>query len=165
MTDEGRELQPRDFGIGRLFWHIREAVVVGDADTGRIVLWNAAAEALFGYAAAEAVGQTLDLIIPENLRGRHWEGFRTVMATGVTRYGARELLSVPAVRKDGTRVSVEFSIALVRDDAGGITGVAAVMRDVTVRWQQDRELRLRLAELEAGARSAAAPGGEGSSAV
>jgi PAS domain S-box-containing protein len=93
------------------------------------------------------MGQSLDLIIPERQRGRHWEGYEKVMQTGVSRYGV-DLLSVPAVRKDGSRLSLEFSIVLVRDEAGQPTGVAAIMRDVTVRWQQERELKARLAALE-----------------
>lgn len=112
-----------------------------------IRLWNAGAEAMFGYSTAEAIGQSLDLIVPERQRGRHWEGYHKVMATGVTRYG-KELLAVPAVRKDGTRISLEFTIVLLRDDAGQPMGTAALMRDVTARWQQERTLRERLAALE-----------------
>jgi PAS domain S-box-containing protein len=123
-----------------------EAVIFAGRD-GRIVLWNHSAERIFGWTAADAIGQTLDLIIPEKLRGRHWDGWKHVMETGVTRY-TTDLLAVPAVRKDGTRISLEFSVALIRDETGGVAGVAAVMRDVTERWQRDRELRARLAELE-----------------
>ncbi len=123
-----------------------DAIIFADRE-GTIRLWNAGAEAIFGYRADEVVGQTLDLIIPEKQRARHWEGYRTVMATGVTRYG-RELLRVPALRKDRTRISVEFSILLPRDAAGEILGAAAILRDVTERWEQDRALRQRLAALE-----------------
>jgi len=94
------------------------------------------------------VGRTLDLIIPERLRARHWEGYRKVMATGVTRYG-RELLKVPGIRKDGTRVSLEFSIVLLRDETGTLLGPAAIIRDVTARWQEEKALKDRLAALEA----------------
>jgi PAS domain S-box-containing protein len=128
-----------------------EAVIFADRD-GIIRLWNAGAEAMFGYSAKEAVGQNLDLIIPERQRGRHWEGYHKVMATGVTRYG-KELLAVPAIRKDGTRISLEFSVTLVPDEAGQLLGVAALMRDVTVRWQQERALKERFAALEAEKRS------------
>jgi PAS domain S-box-containing protein len=124
-----------------------EAIIFADRD-GIIRLWNNGAEAMFGYSAQEALGQNLDLIIPERQRGRHWEGYHKVMATGVTRYG-KELLAVPAVRKDGTRISLEFSIVLLRDEAGQPLGVAAIMRDVTTRWQQDRALKERLTALEA----------------
>jgi PAS domain S-box-containing protein len=124
-----------------------DAVIFADRE-GKIRLWNAGAEAMFGYTAEEAIGQSLDLIIPENLRARHWEGYDRVMDTGSTRYGAGELLAVPAVRKDGQRISLEFSIALLRD-ADHVRGAAAVLRDVTARWQEQRELRRRLQELEA----------------
>src|SRR5262245_56764942 len=123
-----------------------EAIIFADRD-GIIRLWNAGAEAMFGDSATEAIGQNLDLIIPERQRGRHWEGYQKVMATGVTRYG-KELLAVPAVRKDGTRISLEFTIVLLRDEAGQTMGTAALIRDVTARWQQERALKERLATLE-----------------
>jgi len=129
------------------------AIVFADRD-GVIRLWNPGAEAMFGYRAEEALGQTLDLIVPERQRGRHWEGYRKVMATGVTKYG-RELLAVPAVTKDGKRISIEFSIALLHAPTGELLGAAAVMQDVTARWQQQKELKERLVALErVGARSA-----------
>ena len=124
-----------------------EAIIFADRD-GTIRLWNAGAEAMFGYTRDETVGRGLDLIIPEEQRARHWEGYRSVMATGKTRYG-RELLKVPAMRKDGTRISLEFSILLLRDEAGAVLGAAAIMRDVTERWRQEKALRERLAALEA----------------
>jgi PAS domain S-box-containing protein len=93
------------------------------------------------------MGQSMDIIIPERLRGRHWEGWEKVMETGVTRYG-KETLAVPAVRKDGSPLSIEFTIQLVRDDAGAILGAAAIIRDVTARWNRDRDLRRKLKELE-----------------
>lgn len=123
-----------------------EGMIFADCD-GLIRLWNSGAESLFGYRAAEAIGQTLDLIIPEKLRGRHWEGYHKVMETGVTRYG-KELLAVPALRKDGTRISLEFSIVLVQDEAGQPLGTAAIIRDVTARWQQEKAAKERLAVLE-----------------
>jgi PAS domain S-box-containing protein len=123
-----------------------DAIVFADRE-GLIRLWNRGAAEMFGYAAEEALGQPLDLVIPENLRARHGEGYRRVMATGETKYG-KELLAVPGLRKDGGRISLEFTIALIRDEAGGILGTAAIMRDVTARFQRDKELRKRLAELE-----------------
>jgi PAS domain S-box-containing protein len=123
-----------------------DAVIFADRD-GTIRLWNAGAEAMFGYHADEAVGRGLEFIIPEKLRARHDEGYRRVMATGATRYG-RELLKVPAVRKDGSRISLEFSIQLVRDPAGSVLGAAAILRDATERWRQDQALRDRVAALE-----------------
>jgi len=125
----------------------QEAIIFADRD-GKIRLWNAGAEALFGYQAEEAMGHGLDLIIPERLRGRHWEGYHKVIGTGVTRYG-KELLAVPAVRKDGTRISLEFSVVLLRDEAGEPLGIAALIRDVTARWQEEKALKERLAALEA----------------
>jgi PAS domain S-box-containing protein len=124
-----------------------DSIIFSDRE-GTIRLWNAGAEAVFGWRADEAVGRSLDLIVPEKQRGRHWEGYRAVMATGVTRYGRGELLKVPAIRKDGRRISVEFSILLPRDAAGEVLGAAAILRDVTERWEQDRALRQRLAALE-----------------
>jgi PAS domain S-box-containing protein len=123
-----------------------DAVIVANRD-GMITLWNGGAERIFGFSAAEAVGQSLDLIVPERLRQRHWEGYRRVMETGRTRYGT-EVLAVPAVRKDGERLSIEFTVALLWSADGALTGIAAIVRDVTARWQRERELRQRLAALE-----------------
>jgi PAS domain S-box-containing protein len=123
-----------------------DAILFCDRE-GKIRLWNAGAEATFGWSAGEAIGRSMDLIIPERLRGRHWEGWDKTMATGVTRYG-RDLLAVPAVRKDGSPLSIEFTIQLVRDDQGAILGAAAIIRDVTARWNRDKELRKRLKDLE-----------------
>jgi len=122
--------------------HSKDAILFADQN-GIIGLWNAGAEEIFGYKAEEARGQTLDLIIPEKLRQRHWEGYRRVMETGDSRYG-KELLKVPAIRKDGSRISVEFTIVLIRNRSNEIIGTAAVIRDVTERWQQEKELKERL---------------------
>ena len=102
---------------------------------------------MFGYSAAEAVAQSLDLIIPENLRARHWQGYFRVMETGQTKY-LTERLTSPGARKDGSRLSLEFSMVLVRDEQGGIEGCATIMRDVTERWQKEKELKERLANCE-----------------
>ena len=126
--------------------HSQDAILFADRN-GIIGLWNAGAEVLFGHTAAEARGQSLDLIIPEKLRQRHWDGYRRVMETGESRYG-KELLKVPAVRKDGSRISVEFTIMLVRNRRNEIIGTAAIIRDVTERWQQEKELKDRLHFLE-----------------
>ena len=123
-----------------------EAIVVTDPD-GIIRLWNHGAERVFGYPAAEAMGQNLDLIIPEKLRERHWKGYRQTMATGYTRYGDT-LLSVPATHRDGRRLSIEFSVALLRDEAGRIIGISAIIREVSERRNAEKALRARLAELE-----------------
>jgi PAS domain S-box-containing protein len=133
--------------------HIPDGVIVADRD-GVIRFWNGGAEAIFGYRPDEALGRTLDLIIPERLRARHWEGYQRVMAGGQTRYG-RELLAVPAVRKDGSRISLEFSIGLLREPDGSLSGTLAILRDVTARWERDKALRERLAALESAAQRAA----------
>src|SRR5438874_188574 len=118
---------------------VGDAFVFADSE-GVIRLWSAGAEATFGYRRDQAIGQSLDLIVPERLRQRHWDGFRETMRTGQTRY-ARELLAVPAMRADGQRISVEFTVSMVRDERAEVVGVAAVMRDVTRRWQEERGLR------------------------
>jgi PAS domain S-box-containing protein len=111
-----------------------------------IRFWNGGAERIFGFGAAEAVGKSLDIIIPENLRARHWEGFNETMRTGNTRYGAGDILAVPARRQDGTRISIEFTVLPFRDDAGQMIGIAAILRDVTKRFEEMRALRRQLAE-------------------
>jgi PAS domain S-box-containing protein len=123
-----------------------DAVIVADR-AGIIRLWNAGAATLFGYPAAEAVGQSLDLLIPPPLRARHWEGYRRVMATGHTS-ATRPLLAVPGLRKDGTRLSLEFTVVLLAETPGQVVGIAAVLRDVTARWQRERALQSALAAAE-----------------
>jgi PAS domain S-box-containing protein len=123
-----------------------DAVLAVDTE-GRILLWNAGAERIFGYTQQDALGATLDLIVPEKQREAHWTGFNAALAAGTTRYGS-DLLAVPAMRKDGTRVSIEMTVALLRNEDGSPAGVAAVVRDVTERRNADRELRAKLAELQ-----------------
>lgn len=113
--------------------------------SGTICLWNPGAVRIFGFSEAEAVGAPLDIVIPENLRARHREGFDRVVATGETRYGAGDLLAVPATTRDGRRISVEFTIVLVRDARGAVAGMAATLRDVTARFEEMRALRRRAA--------------------
>jgi PAS domain S-box-containing protein len=134
---------PAQFAV-TLLASMSDAVVYSDAD-GRIRYWNNGAERMFGFGAAEAVGQSLDLIIPVALRGRHWDGYNKTMRTGATRYGAGDLLAVPAIRKDGSRISVEFTIVPFHDEAGGMMGIAAIMRDVTKRFEEMKVLRKRAA--------------------
>jgi PAS domain S-box-containing protein len=121
-----------------------DAIVATDRD-GIIRVWNPGAERIFGHSADAAIGQSLDLIIPERLRERHWEGFRHVMETGESRYGEGDLLSVPGIRKDGQRISLEFTIVPLKNPEGRIEGFAAVMRDVTKRFEEVRALRQQLA--------------------
>ncbi len=125
-----------------------DALVYADAD-GTIRAWNRGAVRIFGFAEAEAVGRSLDIIIPANLRERHWQGYRETMRTGLTRYGDGQLLSVPAVRKDGARISVEFTIVPFTDASGQMTGIAAIMRDATSSFEELRELRKQVAALRA----------------
>ncbi|NOJ47436.1 PAS domain S-box protein [Bradyrhizobium archetypum] len=132
-------------GLGEaLLRSASDAIVATDRD-GRITFWNPGAERIFGFTANEAAGQPLDIIIPENLRARHWEGFRHTMATGTSRYGHGDLLSVPALTKDRQRISVEFTIVLLRNDRQEVAGTVAVMRDVTKRFEEVRDLKRRLA--------------------
>lgn len=130
-----------------------DAIILGDRE-GIIRLWNAGATAIFGFAAEEAIGRTMDLIIPERLRARHWEGYDRVMATGESRYGKGDVLAVPAVTKDGRTLSIEFTIQLLRDASGAIVGPVAVIRDVTKRFERERALARRVKELEAKAQAA-----------
>jgi PAS domain S-box-containing protein len=125
-----------------------DAIVATDRD-GIIRVWNPGAERIFGHRADEALGQSLDLIIPGHLRARHWEGFSRVMATGESHYGTGDLLSVPGIRKDGQRISLEFTIVPLKDEQGQVHGLAAVMRDVTSRFEEIRRLKKKLAEATA----------------
>jgi PAS domain S-box-containing protein len=124
----------------------QDAIVIADRE-GIIRFWNSGAERILGYTAAEAVGESLDLFIPENLRPRHGEGYRRVMATGETKYGTA-FLSSPGISREGVRVSLEFSIVLLRDEKGDVQGCASIMRDVTERWRKEKELKERLAACE-----------------
>ena len=124
-----------------------DAIMVCDAE-GAIVFWNRAAERIFGFTEAEALGRSLDLIIPERQRGRHWDGYRTTMATGITKYGA-DLLRVPALHKEGRTLSIAFTVSLLFSADRQVTGIVAIVRDETARFAEDRKQRARLAELEA----------------
>jgi PAS domain S-box-containing protein len=135
-----------DWLCRRIVTEAGDAIIFADHE-GVIRLWNAGAERIFGYSAGEALGQSLDLIIPERLRARHWEGYRRVMAGGATRYG-QDLLAVPGQRRDRAPLSLEFSLALIKGNDGQILGSAAILRDVTAKWNETRELKKRLAELE-----------------
>jgi len=123
-----------------------DAVVVADAN-GAITVWNPAAERLFGFTQAEALGNSLDLIIPERLRERHWAGYERTMTSGETRY-AHDVLRVPAVHKDGRALSIAFTVGLLNGPQGTVTGIAAVIRDETQSFTEKRNLLKRLAECE-----------------
>jgi len=126
---------------------LADAVMVCDAK-GAIVLWNPACERMFGYTEAEALGQSMDLIIPERLRKRHWEGYDKTMATGVTKYGS-DVLRVPAVDKAGKSLSIAFTVAMLHAPDGKVSAIASVIRDETSRFNDERALKKRLADLEA----------------
>lgn len=122
-----------------------DAIIATD-HSGVVNFWNPGAERIFGFSADEAIGQSLDLIIPENLRARHWDGFNRVMVTGESHYGHGDLLSVPALTKSGQRISVEFTISMLKDEQMRPAGTVAILRDVTKRFEEMRALRRQLAE-------------------
>jgi PAS domain S-box-containing protein len=138
-----------DFNIDRfcriLAHQAPDAVIYADS-RGVIRFWNAGAERIFEFSAAEATGKSLDIIIPENLRARHWAGFDQTMRTGKTRYGAGDILAVPALRKDRMRISIEFTVLPFHDETDHMLGIAAILRDVTKRFEEMKELRRQLAK-------------------
>jgi PAS domain S-box-containing protein len=123
-----------------------DAVIICDAG-GAITFWNAAATRIFGFTEEDALGKSLDLIIPERQRQRHWEGYQKTMATGQTRYGS-SLLRVPALHKEGKALSIAFTVAMLHTPEGAVSAIAAVVRDETERWNEERQLRARLKQLE-----------------
>ena len=126
-----------------------DAIVVCDV-TGLITLWNPASERMFGHTEAQALGQSLDIIIPERQRARHWDGFNKTAASGITKYGDT-LLKVPALHSDGRTLSIAFSISLLKGegpDAEKVVGMLSIIRDETARFGEERSLKKRLAELE-----------------
>ncbi len=125
---------------------VGDAVIVADAQE-KIILWNTAATRIFGYTEEEALGKTLDLIVPERQRQRHNEGYSQSMKTGTTHYGT-SLLKVPAKHKDGRTLSIAFTVGMLFDSDHHPCGVAAVIRDETERFAEERALKMRLSELE-----------------
>lgn len=126
-----------------------DGVIVCDAG-GAITVWNPAATRIFGFSAAEALGQSLDLIIPERQRQRHWDGYHKTMATGETRYGS-DVLRVPALHKEGKPLSIAFTVAMLYTPDGAVSAIVAIVRDETVRWADERALKAKVAQLEAAA--------------
>jgi PAS domain S-box-containing protein len=124
-----------------------DAIMVCDAK-GAITLWNQAAERIFGFTEAEALGQSLDLIIPQRQRQRHWDGYHKTMETAVTKYGA-DVLRVPALHKDGHTLSIAFTVSMIFSADKKVSGIVAIVRDETARFAEERELRKRLVEMEA----------------
>jgi PAS domain S-box-containing protein len=126
-----------------------DAIIATDR-TGTISFWNPGATRIFGFTSEEAVGRSLDLIVPDNLRARHWASFNRVMETGETHYGHGDLLSVPALTKDGRRISAEFTIVMLKDERSHPVGTVAILRDVTRHFEENRKLKRQLAELTRG---------------
>ncbi|MBC7708514.1 MAG: PAS domain-containing protein [Rhizobacter sp.] len=124
-----------------------DAVVAADAE-GAIVLWNPAAERLFGYTESEALGKSLDIITPLRFQQRHWDGYHRTMATGQTKYG-HDLLKVPAVHKDGRALSIAFTVAMLFTADNKVSSIVAVIRDETSRFAEERNWKKRIMELEA----------------
>jgi PAS domain S-box-containing protein len=122
-----------------------DAIIAADRD-GIICFWNPGAERIFGHRRDAAVGRSLDLIIPERLRQRHWDGYRATIATGRSRYGDGDVLSVPALHQNGATISIEFTVVPLANESGTMIGLAAVMRDVSERFEEIRTLKQRLAE-------------------
>lgn len=120
-----------------------DAILICDR-SGTMRYWNRAVEHIFGFRVTEAVGVSMNLIIPERLRARHWAGWEAAMRTGTTRYGEGQLLAVPAMHKDGRQVSIEFSIQFVKDAEGQVEWVVAVIRDVTERYRREKAVRGQL---------------------
>jgi len=130
----------------QLLQALGDGVVVCDAD-GTMTFWNPAATRIFGFTEGEALGQSLDLIIPQRQRERHWDGYHKTMATGQTRYGA-DVLRVPALHKEGKPLSIAFTVALLHAPGGEVSSIVAVVRDETERWGEERKLRARVTQLE-----------------
>ena len=124
-----------------------DAIIAADRH-GIIRFWNPGAERVFGYVSDAVIGCSLDLIISERLRARHWNGFRRMMETGKTRYGEADVLSVPALHRDGRTISIEFTVVPLKDELEQIIAIVAIMRDVTKRFEEMRALRGKLAEAE-----------------
>lgn len=117
-----------------------DAIIYADKE-GTIRFWNHGAERIFGFTAAEATGQSLDIIIPQPLRSRHWEGYHRMMKTGESRHGADELLAVPARNRADEKLSIQFTVAPVPGPGGTAAGIIAVLRDVTDTFNEMKRLR------------------------
>lgn len=133
-------------GLGDALLATASDAIIATDRSGVVTFWNPGAERIFGFTSAEAVGKSLDLIIPDNLRTRHWSGYHRAMETGESRYGHGDLLSVPGLTKDGQRISVEFTILMLRDAHDRPAGTAAILRDVTKRFDETRKLKRELAD-------------------
>lgn len=147
-TNDNNKTNAPAVDLGQLVEGAGDAIVVCDA-RGDVILWNAACERIFGFTREEAMGRSLDLIIPERQRQRHWDGYEKTMETGITRYGTT-LLKVPALHKEGRTLSIAFTVSLIKNSDGTVNAIVAIVRDETERFAQDRALKARLAQLEQG---------------
>ena len=132
--------------LNHLVEALGDAIVIADA-SGAITLWNPAAQRIFGFTESEALGKSLNIITPQRLQHRHWEGYHKTMASGVTRYG-NDVLRVPAVHKDGRGLSIAFTVALLFAEDKKVSSIVAVIRDETSRFEEERKLKKRITELE-----------------
>jgi PAS domain S-box-containing protein len=132
--------------LNQLVEALGDAIVIADA-RGAITLWNPAAQRIFGFTESEALGKSLDIITPQRLQHRHWEGYHKTMATGITKYG-NDVLRVPAVHKDGHGLSIAFTVALLAAPDKTVSAIVAVIRDETSRFEEERKLKKRVTELE-----------------
>ena len=122
-----------------------DAIIAADKE-GVIVFWNPGAERIFGYASTDAIGRSLDIIIPTRLRKLHWDGYHRVMKSGKSRYGHGDILAVPGIKKDGNQISIEFTITPMRDETDQLVGLIAILRDVTKRFEEIRALKRKLGQ-------------------
>ena len=137
---------PSEIDFKQLVGAVGDAIMAADA-SGAITLWNPASERMFSYTEAEALGQSLDLIIPQRQQQRHWDGYHKTMQTGITKYG-NDVLRVPAVHKDGHSLSIAFTVAMLYTEDKKVSAIVAVVRDESTRFAEDRAMRKRLMELE-----------------
>ena len=146
MIGQADVLKPADIGLALLSGE-GDAIVAADRD-GVIRFWSPGAARIFGFPEAEALGQSLDIIIPAQLRERHWAGYREMMRTGQSRYSGGDMLSVPALHKSGGRLSIEFTLSAIKNSQGEVTALVALMRDVTARFDELKRLRQQAAALD-----------------
>jgi len=123
-----------------------DAIIFADTE-GMIRFWNAAATRIFGYPEAQAMGHSLDIIVPDRFREAHWKGFERALSDRATKY-AGQALATRASRADGAQIYVELSFAMVLDERGDVLGALSHARDITERFEQERSARKRIRELE-----------------
>lgn len=146
-TDELENAMQSTIDFQALVASVGDGIMAADA-SGAITLWNPACERMFGFTEADALGKSLDLIIPQRQQKPHWDGYHKTMATGITKYG-NDVLRVPAVHKDGHTLSIAFTVSMLHYADGKVSAIVAVIRDESVRFAEDRLLRKRVMELEA----------------